>query len=149
MESFGLNSPDGHRVDGDVFLRWVGRKLGVQFESQDFGFVNAAPERVVEFAAFFAAWHDRVPEEVRELFLYEVGELVIESALQAAAIRDLNPAEQQALQQVWACVRTHHIARIKSAELQRGAGGNVAAAARVLACIRVVGDPMEPGGADV
>ena len=58
----------------EEMLRDLSQRLGLRFESQDWGIVNADPKRLTEFISFHAS-QDLAPTQC-----FELGELILASA---------------------------------------------------------------------
>jgi hypothetical protein len=104
------------------FQKRMTEALRLRESEQDWGTVNAQPDRVPEFIQYFERAGHSVPPERRDLFVYNMTELVMESAAERLATAAAPPEELVvALRRFWRTVQDHHAGRMLIESIQRDA----------------------------
>ncbi len=95
------------------FVEWMSSELGLTYEDQDWGIVNADAGRVAEYIGWFWSQLNRVPDDRRDLFCYAMIELVFESMRLQLGKPGTPAVVRQLFLEFWAQVHTHHGAEME------------------------------------
>ncbi len=104
----------------EEFVYAIGEHLGLQYEAQDWGFVNANGSRFDDFVRFFVDHAEKIPAEKYHLFMYCMTELVLHSAEELLEDRDIDEVQIESLTSFWTRVKSHHAGQMMANELRRG-----------------------------
>lgn len=95
------------------FAHAVSYELGLSTCEQDWGTINADGTRVLEFLEYYRNRLPTVPAARRDLFIYDMTELITESAMHRLNDQDhLDAPTLAALLDFWKSVGSHHAAEL-------------------------------------
>lgn len=95
-----------HAETPELLFADMSRDLGFDYnELTDWGTVNADPNRLDEFLAYFENHIDRIDKRFHALFIYEMTDLIVDSALECIRKDQIVPVDR--LARFWIGIRDH------------------------------------------
>lgn len=106
------------------FLMELSNELHLQYEQQDWGFVNADPQRLEEFISFFFRRVPDVEQSFEGPFLWGMTELIIESADLYFEAGTTRPEIDAEIRRFWNFIRGRDVADYYLQDIRRCAGSD-------------------------
>jgi phage anti-repressor protein len=102
-------SNQDHETRYQPLFRRLSEEFMLEYHDHDWGYINANAQRVSDFLELFESQIEIVLDEARDLFIYEMTDLIIESSIKWLSMHDEFPYQEiERLRGFWAQIQGHH-----------------------------------------